>query len=73
MIGAQSDPMGVDACGSEPMAGNESEGPRTQTSLEVESVFSAIAVECVASVVGSILPLQMARSSLGLRPRQCYI
>ena len=55
-IGAQLDPMGADMRGSEPMAGDESEGPMTQTSLEVKSVFGSIAVECAASVVGSILP-----------------
>ena len=56
MIGAKSDPMGTDARGSEPMAGDESEGPMTQTSLEVKPVFGSIAAECAASVAGSILP-----------------
>ena len=56
MIGAQSGSIGMDARGSEPMAGDESEGPMTQTSLEVKSVFGSIAIECAASVAGSILP-----------------
>ena len=47
-IGAQLDPMGVDTRGSEPMAEDESEGPMTQTSLEVKSVFGSIAVEVAA-------------------------
>ena len=55
-IGAQLDPMGADTRGSEPMAEDESEGPTTQTSLEVKYVFGSIAVECAASVAGSILP-----------------
>ena len=55
-IGAQPDPLGVDTRGSEPMAGDESEGPMTQTSLELKSVFGSITVECAASVAGSILP-----------------
>ena len=38
MIGAQSGLIGMDARGSEPMAGDESEGPMTQTSLEAKSV-----------------------------------
>ena len=55
-IGAQLDPMGADTRGSKPMAGDESEVPMTQTSLEVKSVFGSIAIECAASVTGSILP-----------------
>ena len=54
--GAQSGSIGTDARGSEPMAGDESEGPMKQTSLEVKSMFGSIAVECAASVAGSILP-----------------
>ena len=38
-IGAQLDPMGTDTRGSEPMAGDESEGPMRQTALEVKSMF----------------------------------
>ena len=56
MIGARSDSIGTDARGSEPMAGDESEGLMTQTSLEAKSVFGYIAVECVASVARSINP-----------------
>ena len=44
--------MGADVRGSEPMSGYESEGPMTQISLEVKSVFSSIADECAASVAG---------------------
>ena len=39
-IGARSDSMGADTRGSEPMAGDESEVPMTQASLEVRSVFA---------------------------------
>ena len=54
MIGAQSGSIGTDARGSKPMAGDESEGPMTQTSLEAKFVFGFTADECVASVGGSI-------------------
>ena len=54
MIGAQSDSIGMDARGSEPMAGDESEGPMTQTFLEVRLVSGSITAECAASVAGSI-------------------
>ena len=53
MIGAQSDSIGTDASGSEPVAGDESEGPMTQISLDVKSVFGSSADECAASVAGS--------------------
>ena len=56
MIGAQSDLIGTGARGSEPMAGGESEGPMTQISLEVKSVFGSRTDECAASVTGSIHP-----------------
>ena len=56
MISAQSDSIGTDARGSELMAGDESEGPMTQASLEVRSVFVSIAAECAAFVAGSIHP-----------------
>ena len=54
MIGAQSGSTGMDARGSEPMAGDESEGPMTQTSLEAKSVFGSTTNECAASVMGLI-------------------
>ena len=56
MTGAQLDPMGTDARGSDLMAENGSEGPTTQASLEVKSVFGSIAAEYAASMAGSILP-----------------
>ena len=56
MIGAQSGSIGTDVRGSEPMAGDESEGPMTQNSLEAKSMFGSIADECAASVAGSIHP-----------------
>ena len=56
MIGDQSDLIGTDARGLEPIAGDESEGPMTHTSLEVKSVFGSSADECAASVAGSIHP-----------------
>ena len=67
MIGSQSDSIGTDARGSEPMAGDESEGPMTQTSLEVKSVFVTIADECAASVAGSIHPSSNDAICSGLR------
>ena len=56
MIGAELGMMGADVHGSEPMAGDESEGPMTQTSLQVKSVFGSIAVECADPMARSILP-----------------
>ena len=56
MIDAQSDLIGTDVRGSEPVAGDESEGPMTQISLDVNYVFGSNADECAASVVGSIHP-----------------
>ena len=56
MIGAQSDSIGTDAGGSEPVAGDESKDPATQVSYEVKSAFGSIAAECAASVAGSIHP-----------------
>ena len=56
MIAAHLDPMGADARGSEPMAGDDSGGPMTQTSLEVRSMFGSIAAECATSMAGSIHP-----------------
>ena len=56
MIGARSSSVGMDARGSEPVAGDESEGPMTQTSLEAKSVFGSIVDECAASMEGSIHP-----------------
>ena len=56
MIGAQLDLVGMDARGSEPMAGDESEGPMTQTSLEAQSVFGPNTEECAASGAGYIHP-----------------
>ena len=54
MIGGQSDSVGTDARVSEPMAGDEFEGPMTQISLEAKSVFGSNAAEYAASVAGSI-------------------
>ena len=56
MVGAQSGLIGMDAHGSEPMAGDESEGPMTHTSLEAKSVFGSIADGNADSVAGSIHP-----------------
>ena len=56
MIGAQSGSIGTDAHGSEPMAGDESEGPMTLTSSEAKSVFGSRADECAASMAGSTHP-----------------
>ena len=54
MISAPSVSIGTDARGSEPMVGDESEDPMTQTLLEVKSVFGSIADERVASRAGSL-------------------
>ena len=67
MIGAQSGPMGTDARGSESMAGDESEGLMTQTSLEAKSVFCSTADECAASMAGSIHPSSDGTICSGLR------
>ena len=67
MIGAQSDSIGTDARGSKPMAGDESEGPMTQISLEVKSVFGPSTDECAASVAGSIHPSSDGAICSGLR------
>ena len=56
MSGAQSDSIGTDVRGSDPMAGDESEGPMTHISLEMKSVFGSSADECAALVAGSIHP-----------------
>ena len=67
MIGAQSNSMGTDVRGSEPMAGDESEGPMTQTSLEAKSVFGSITNEYVASVARSIHPSPDGTICFGFR------
>ena len=67
MIGAQSDSIGTDARGSEPMVGDESEGPMTQISLEVKSVFGSSTDECAASVTGFIHPSSDGMICSGLR------
>ena len=64
MVGAQSNSIGTNACGSEPMAGDESEGPMTQASSEAKSVLGSIATECAVFVVGSSTRPRMARSAL---------
>ena len=69
MIGAQSGSIGTDPCSSDPMAGDESEGPTLQTSLEAKSVFGYIAVECVASVARSINPSLDGTICSGFRVR----
>ena len=69
MIGAQLGPMGTDVRGLEPTAGDESEGPMTQTSLEVKFVFVSIAAECAASVAGSILPSSDGTICTGFKAR----
>ena len=56
MTGAQSDLIGTDVPGSDPMAGDESEDPMTPASQEVGSVFGSNVDECAASMAGSIHP-----------------
>ena len=67
MIGAQSGSRGAGVRGSEPMAGDESEGPMTQTSLEAKSVLGSTADECAASVAGSIHPSSDGTICSGMR------
>ena len=69
MIGAQSDWIGTDAGGSEPVVGDEFKGPATQVSLEVKSVFGSIAAECAASVAGSIHPSSEGATCSGTKSR----
>ena len=64
---AQSDSIGTDTRDSEPMAGDESEGPMAHASSEAKSVFGSIADECVASVAGSIHPSSDGTICSGLR------
>ena len=68
MTGAQSDSIGTDARGSDPVDGDESEGPMTPRSQEVGSVFGSDADECVASVAGSIYPSSGCTIYSGLIP-----
>ena len=67
MIGAQLGMMGTDVHGSEPMAGDESKGPMTHTSLKAKSIFGSIAAECAASVAGSIHPSSDGTICSGLK------
>ena len=67
MIGAQSDSIGTDAGGPEPMAGDESNCLATRVSWEVKSVFGSITTECAASVAGSIHPSSDGAICSGLR------
>ena len=67
MIGAQSDSIGTDAGGSEPVAGDESNGLATRVSWEVKSVFGSITTECAAYVAGSIHPSSDGMICSGLR------
>ena len=56
MIGAQSDSIGTDARGPDPMAGDKSKDSMTQISLEVKTVFGCSADECAVPVAGFIHP-----------------
>ena len=67
MIGAQLDLIGMDANGSEPMAGDESNGSATRLSWVVKSVFGSIATESAASMAESIHPSSDGAICSGLR------
>ena len=69
MISAQSDSIGTDAGGSDPMAGDESNGSATRVSWEVKSVFGSIATEGATFVAGSIHPSSDGAIHSGLRAR----
>ena len=73
MIDTQSDSIGMDAHGLDTMTGDECEGPTTQISLEVESVFGSIADECAASVAGSIHPSSEGTVRFGFTARQLQV
>ena len=67
MIGAQSDPIGGGAGGSESVAGEGSGSLTTRLSRRVRSMFGSIAAEGKASVVGSIHPSMEGATGSGLR------
>ena len=67
MIGAQSNSMGMDARGPEPMTEDKFGGPETQITLGAESVFGSNAEECVASGAGSIHPSLEGTTCSGTR------
>ena len=73
MIGAQSNSIGTGVRGSEPMVGDNSEGPMTQTSLKAKSVFDSNTAECAASVAGSIHPSLDGAICSGLRVGQLQV
>ena len=52
MTGAQSDLIGMDVGGSDPVAGDESEGPMTPSSQEAGSVFISCIVVHTVDVFG---------------------
>ena len=68
MTGAQLDSTGTDARGSDPVAGDESEGPMTQLSQEVGPVFGSDADDYAASMAGSIHPSSEGVICSGLIP-----
>jgi len=68
-IGIQSDSMGADTRGSEPMAGDESEAAMTHASLEVRSVFGSSAGESAASVARLSFPSSDGALYSGSRAR----
>ena len=68
MTGAQSDSIGMDVRGSDPVTGDESEVPMTQASLEVRSVFGSNAAKSAASVARLSLPPSDGALCSGSRP-----
>ena len=67
MIDAQSDSIGMDACGSESVAGDESSGSAIRLSQGVKLVSGSIATESAASMAGSIPPSSDGAICSGLR------
>ena len=67
MIDDRSSSTYADARGSEPMAGDESEGPMTQISLEVKSVFGSSVDECAAFGAGYIHPSSEGTTCSGMK------
>ena len=68
--------MGMDARGSDPMAGDESEVPMTQIPLEVGSMCGSNAAESVASVAGLSFSSSDGAICSGSRARaviRCYL
>ena len=68
MTGAQSDSIGTDVRGLDPIAGDESRGPMTPPSQGVGLVFGSNTDECAEFMAGSIHPSSNGAICFGLIP-----